>query len=246
MIWKSGVRQPRHSRAAAEAAQRDLPTLIPADDREAPCPRRTGRSIGAVVAGTAGIAGLAAITMLSACGTGKSSTARSDDAVAAGLRAQKAGNISVASADYNQALALNPRNRAALYDLGLLDQLAGRTASAESRYRAVLALDPNYIGALFNLAIIRTRPAPQEAETLYQQVITLNPKDAGAYLNLGLLLKASGASLLAEANLAKAVSLDPSLAAAAGIPAATGPTTGSAITTPTVSPATTTTVKKRG
>ena len=77
-------------------------------------------------------------------------------------------------------------------------------------------MDPNYLGALFNLAIIRSQPTPQEAETLYQQVITLNPTDAGAYLNLGLLLKASGNSLLAEANLAKAVSLDPSLATAGG------------------------------
>lgn len=173
-------------------------------------------------------AGALVLVVLGGCGKPSSAT-RANDALAAGLKAQAAGNAGIATDQYNKVLSIDPKNKFAIYDLGLLDQLAGRTAQAEARYRAALAIDPNFVRALFNLAIIRTSVAPQEAEALYQQAVAVQPTYAAAYLNLGLLRKSQGKTQQGDADLAKAVSLDPSLAASAGIKGGTPATT----TTPT-------------
>jgi tetratricopeptide (TPR) repeat protein len=129
----------------------------------------------------------------------------------AGLAAQAAGKTSDAANDYHKILKMNPNNFWAYYNLGLLDQQAGRTASAESNYRAALKIAPDFPSALFNLAIIRTGPNPKEAEDLYRHTIAVTPTNAGAHLNLGFLLIDEGMKAEGQAELQKAVKLDPSL-----------------------------------
>ena len=130
----------------------------------------------------------------------------------AGLSAQAAGNLSGAATDYKNAIAQDPHNKFAYYDLGLVDQLQGQAAAAEQNYRTTIQIDPNFVPALFNLAIIRTTPSPTEAEELYRQVISLQPNDATAHLNLGFLLRSEKRIPEGNAELSTAVSLDPTLA----------------------------------
>jgi tetratricopeptide (TPR) repeat protein len=129
----------------------------------------------------------------------------------AGLTAQSQGHIDVATRDYQQVLALDPKNKYALYDLALIAQQAGQSAQAEAQYRQALILDPNFAVALYNLAILRTQPAPEEAVDLYRHAITLNPKDAASHLNLGFLLDSQGLKDEGRSELKLAVGLDPKL-----------------------------------
>jgi Flp pilus assembly protein TadD len=157
----------------------------------------------------------ALLAILTACGG--SSSQPSDTQIAlqdlnAGLSAQAAGRLSDAATDYQNAVAHDPHNKYAYYDLGLVQQLMGQAAAAEQNYRTALQIDPNFVSPLFNLAILRTVPSPFEAEELYRHVISLQPNDAGAHLNLGFLLRSMHRLTEGNTELSTAVQLDPSLA----------------------------------
>ena len=148
-----------------------------------------------------------------ACGGPSSSTPSSvNDLITAGLRAQANGDLTTALNDYKSAVAQDPHNKFAYYDLGLVQQLMAQPTSAEQNYRAALQLDPNFVAALYNLAILRTTPSPSEAEELYRHVISLQPSDAAAHLNLGFLLLAENRTPEGDTELNTAVQLDPTLA----------------------------------
>jgi Flp pilus assembly protein TadD len=69
-----------------------------------------------------------------------------------------------------------------------------------------------YPPALFNLAIIRTgKGDTTEAISLYWKAITVNGDDAAAHLNLGLLLKETGDAAGGDAEINKALELNPEL-----------------------------------
>ena len=159
---------------------------------------------------------VAGMGILAACG-GTSAAPQSDAQIAAndlnaGLAAQAASNLTEAASDYKSAIADDPQNKYAYYDLGLVEELMGQSAASEVNYRAALQLDPTFEPALFKLAILRTAPSPFEAEELYRQVIGLEPKDATAYLNLGFLLRSQGDVTEGDTDLQTAVLLEPSLA----------------------------------
>jgi Tfp pilus assembly protein PilF len=157
----------------------------------------------------------AMVAALAACGSGTPTQSPAQVAtndVNAGLSAQAAGNLSTAATDYKNAIALDPHNKFAYYDLGLVDQLQSQPVTAEQNYRAAIQIDPNFVPALFNLAILRTTPSPAEAEELYRHVISLQANDATAHLNLGFLLRSEKRIAEGNAELNTAVSLDPTLA----------------------------------
>lgn len=150
------------------------------------------------------------LLVTAACGGRPATEAqRANDLVNAGLRAQTAGRMTEAADDYHKALALDPRNTFAYYDLGVIDQAAGRNASAELEYRTTLQFDPNFVNALYNLAVLRTQVAPTEAVDLYRQAIAAMPKYAAAHLNLGFLLISMGQKAEGKAELDRAVELYP-------------------------------------
>jgi tetratricopeptide (TPR) repeat protein len=155
---------------------------------------------------------LALTFVLSGCGNDKSEGQKAADPLKAGLSAQRAGRVAEAERDYRDVLAKDPNNKYAYYNLGLIAQQAGQSQDAEEDYRVVLRLDPDYEPALFNLAILRTSPDVNEAISLYRHAIAVSPGYAAAHLNLGFALKQTGKSSEGDAELAKAVSLDPSLA----------------------------------
>jgi tetratricopeptide (TPR) repeat protein len=136
------------------------------------------------------------------------------DALNRGLTAHAAGKLDDAVTAYFQALAKDPKNKFALYNLGEIAQRQNRMQAAESYYRLALEQDPKMESALFNLAIVRTGAgASQEAVTLYRQVIAVNPNSAAAHFNLGLLLRQLGQTADAQQELAAAQRLDPKLVA---------------------------------
>src|ERR1700731_4259261 len=92
------------------------------------------------------------LLVTAACGVAaqaaKSPAQQANDLVNAGVKAQAAGLATQAADNYHKALSLDPRNKFAYFDLGVIDQTAGRNATAELEYRTAIQYDPNFGGAL--------------------------------------------------------------------------------------------------
>jgi tetratricopeptide (TPR) repeat protein len=142
----------------------------------------------------------------------KGETPGAGAALEAALEAHAQGRLDEAIELYQQVLVLDPQNKFAYYNLGLIDQTQGRIDAASEEYQQALAVDPEFAPAMFNLAIVRSEQGNVDgAIGLYRRVIEVNPDDAAAHLNLGLLLLQNGQRSEGEAELAKAVELDPAL-----------------------------------
>jgi tetratricopeptide (TPR) repeat protein len=137
------------------------------------------------------------------------------------LQLHAQGDLAEAKDEYLRVLQLDPENKYAYYNLGLISQTQGDVVSAESSYRTTIAIDPDFVPALFNLAILRTDAgAKREAMDLYRHIIEVTPQSdeelrsqlAAAHLNLGFLLLDTGEDAEGQAELDEAVRLDPSLA----------------------------------
>ncbi|MHB8571329.1 MAG: tetratricopeptide repeat protein [Candidatus Dormibacteria bacterium] len=148
-----------------------------------------------------------------ACGVQKTEAQLSNDSLTAGLAAQQAGKASEATADYQTALQHDPNNKWAMYDLGVIYQGQNRPGTAEVEYRKALAVDPDFELALYNLAIIRAAIDTGEAAQLYRHIILIDPGNANAHLNLGVLLESVGDQADGSAEIARALQLNPALAA---------------------------------
>jgi tetratricopeptide (TPR) repeat protein len=147
---------------------------------------------------------------------------QADEILQRGLEAQAAGDLAAAEEAYLEVIQLDPQNKFAYYNLGVIEQSQGELATAESHYRTTLGLDPDFVPALFNLAILRTEADfAEEASSLYEHLIevtpieTASPEDvrlvAAAHLNLGFLLIEQGREGRGQKELEEAIRLDPSL-----------------------------------
>jgi tetratricopeptide (TPR) repeat protein len=148
-----------------------------------------------------------------ACSSSPSSDTNSAAAkITAGLQAQHAGNNQEALNDFKAAIAKDPANAYAYYDLGVVYQenLHDSTDAINAYNKAILA-KPDYKPALFNLAILQTPSNPQAAISTYQQLLALNKNDANVLFNLGLLLIAQGQTQQGQADVSKAVFINPAL-----------------------------------
>jgi tetratricopeptide (TPR) repeat protein len=174
----------------------------------------------------------ALVTGVAACGSPPTATSL----VAEGLRAQLSGNVSAAEDEYQQAIKLDRNNVIAHYDLGTVYDRQGNAVEAMAEYTAALVVDPTFTDALFNLAVDTAGSDPAAAAQLYLKVVSLQPSFAAAWLNLGFILRGEGKVGEAQADWARAVALDPSLAAR--VPSAGGSASpaGSATRSPTPKP----------
>ncbi len=76
----------------------------------------------------------------------------------AGLAAQRAGHVVAAEEDYALVLSLDPSNKYACFDMGVMEQDAGRINEAILLYQQALRQDPNFSPPKNNLEyIMRTR-----------------------------------------------------------------------------------------
>lgn len=132
--------------------------------------------------------------------------------VSEGLRAQLAGDDLTAESTYQQAIKLDPNNAVAHYDLGTVYDKQGKTSEAVAQYTAAVIVDPSFPDAMFNLAVDTAGSDPLGAEAFYLKVIAVQPGFAAAWLNVGFILHGQGKLAEANADWAKAVTLEPSLA----------------------------------
>jgi tetratricopeptide (TPR) repeat protein len=137
---------------------------------------------------------------------------QAQEALSEGLDAHARGDLEAAEEAYLRTIELDPQNKFAYYNLGVIKQGRDDLAGAESEYRSAVAIDPDFVPALFNLAILRTQ-AGQEAEAvgLYEHIIEVDPQHAAAHLNLGFLLIERGDEERGRDELDEAVRLDPGL-----------------------------------
>jgi tetratricopeptide (TPR) repeat protein len=141
-------------------------------------------------------------------GTGQADAGR---ALQRGLAAHANGDLDAAEAAYLETVRLDPENKYAYYNLGVIAQTQGDAETAIASYRTALDLDPDFVPALFNLAILQTDADPDEARILYEHIIDVDNTYAPAFLNLGFLLVGQGRENQGQRQLDKAVELDPSL-----------------------------------
>jgi tetratricopeptide (TPR) repeat protein len=135
-----------------------------------------------------------------------------DALITAGNSSQQKGDAAGAAALYAKAIADDPTNAVALYDLGDLDQITlHESGAAETDYERALAIDPHFVDARFNLAILETQAHPRSAIAAYDTIVGFDPKDAEAYLNLGYLLRGVGETAASAAAFQKATAIDPAL-----------------------------------
>lgn len=170
--------------------------------------------------------GLTATLALGAgCGSQDKTEAQSAaQALDQGLKAHGEGRLDDAEKLYREVLVLDPSNKWAYYNLGVIEQSRGQAVMAEANYRQALAVDQNFGIAIYNLAVLLTGSNPQEALRLYRQLIEIEPDSAVGHLNLGFLLISLGQEQEGRAELNKAVALDPALAQR--IPASPSPSPG--------------------
>ncbi|MFH9978380.1 tetratricopeptide repeat protein [Streptomyces sp. NPDC017179] len=130
----------------------------------------------------------------------------------------QAGNLQVQYRDYvgatrtfRRVLELDPHNKVAWYDLGVVAQQEGRAGDASKAYDKALKIDPRYASALYNKAVLVKSSDPGQAVDLLQRAIAAMPNAATAHLQLGLILAQKGRDDAAEEEFGRAVAADPSL-----------------------------------
>jgi len=177
-----------------------------------------------------------ALMGLAGCGSPATPSQNAAALVTQGLQAQLSGDLATASRDYLQAIRDDPYNAVAHYDLGTIDDRQGDTAQAVAQYTSTLEILPSFTDALFNLAVDSASANPGRAEVLYRQVVSLQPTFAAAWLNLGFVLQREGSVGEAEADWARAVSLDRTLEARLPSPMPSAAAAQAASTSPPASP----------
>lgn len=167
---------------------------------------------------TVAVVALACLMMFGAACQKTPAEARAE-ALARAQAAHNSGNTDEAIKGYYETLGYDPKNEVALTNLGIIYRFANKPQIAEGFYRAALEADPNSAGSLFGLALLRAAAGSlPEAIDLYQRLLRLAPNDAVGHYNLGLVLRAAGRAAEGDAEIARALALDPKLPP---VPAAT-------------------------
>ncbi len=106
-----------------------------------------GTDPGVTVPGTVGLES-------SSAGSTGFGEGTADDLVQQGLVKHTAGDTESAAALYNRALALEPDNSVALFNLGVISHFDGDLTTARTYYEQAVAIDPKFARALRNLGLV--------------------------------------------------------------------------------------------
>ncbi|MQS36005.1 tetratricopeptide repeat protein [Streptomyces katsurahamanus] len=128
-----------------------------------------------------------------------------------GLLQARYQDIPNAKATFKRVLALDPKNKLAWYNLGVLAQNEGHRADAHKSYDAALKTDPSYTSALFNKALLLKTDDPDKALTLLRRAVAADPKAATAFFHIGETLARKGRDEQARDAYRQAVELNSSL-----------------------------------
>jgi tetratricopeptide (TPR) repeat protein len=122
------------------------------------------------------------------------------------------GDVDGAITAYSQSLKLEPRNAAALNNLGAALIKAGRFHEAISTLENALALQPGYQRALANLGkALREAGHLVEAIARLRDAVVREPQQVSALVNLGDALAAAGELDEAQRTLERAITIVPTL-----------------------------------
>jgi tetratricopeptide (TPR) repeat protein len=120
------------------------------------------------------------------------------------------GKLHDAAIAKQKAVALEPNDIEAHFNLGNTLKDLGRLADAEASYSQAITLKPDYAEAHYNLGnTLKDLNRIDDAEASYRQAIALKPDYAEAYSNLGNTLNELGRLLDAEASYRQAIALKP-------------------------------------
>lgn len=133
-----------------------------------------------------------------------------DRLIAAGNRAEGAGQVQEACERYREAVQAAPNYAKAHLNLGIGLEAAGATEPAIRCYEAALAIDPSEPFAAYNLGkLLYTRGLPEEAERLLRQALQNRPGFPEAQVVLSRVLESQGNLSAAAAALETALKLRP-------------------------------------
>jgi tetratricopeptide (TPR) repeat protein len=128
------------------------------------------------------------------------------------LALHTAGKLDEAAKAYGVVLASDPKNKFALYNLGLIAQGRQQYDEAIKRYEASIATDPAYMPALYNLGLTQVAKGNLVgAIASLRRAVAVEPKFAPAKFNLGKALVANGQADEGSQLVAEAIALDPTL-----------------------------------
>jgi Flp pilus assembly protein TadD len=131
-----------------------------------------------------------------------------------GLEAYQRGDLAGATQAWRDAVAAQPDDALARFNLGIALNDQGDTAGAERNYRAAVKLDPALVSARYNLAVLLEGSGRKAAAVAqYRAVLREEPANASALWNLGLILYSQDRESEARPLLQKAIQLDSSLRA---------------------------------
>lgn len=134
-----------------------------------------------------------------------------DALLESGLLQIRHQDIPNAKVTFKRVLALDPKNKFAWYNLGVLAQNEGRQADAHHAYDTALKTDSSYTSALFNKALLLETGDPDAALNLLRRAVAADPKASTAHFHIGETLARKGLDKQARAAYHQAVELDPSL-----------------------------------
>ena len=127
-----------------------------------------------------------------------------------GLSLQKQGDVAGAIAEYEAAIALDPRLVSAHVNLIALYGHQQSWEKAESHYRALEPIGPVPAEAHYNLGIcLAAQRRSAEAAAVFRQALAVSPQHAGALSSLGQLAELEGRVDEAEASYRRAAAAAP-------------------------------------
>ncbi|MFE9934463.1 tetratricopeptide repeat protein [Streptomyces sp. NPDC005533] len=181
--------------------------LMECDDVER---RQLWTGVGAAVVLAAGVATWAVMSE-AATSSDVKTTLSAHALLQAGLVQANEKDLDGAEDTFTRVLTIEPDNKLAWYNLGVVSQQSGRPADALKAYDAVLKIDPKFTSAIFNQAMLLKTTNPDRAITLLKRAISLNPKAAKAYFQLGEALAKRGNGTGARDAYRHAILIDQSL-----------------------------------
>jgi Tfp pilus assembly protein PilF len=99
----------------------------------------------------------ASLVLVGCESSAKSSAPTSSELMLKALNAQSTGNPTLASNYYNDVIELDPQNKLAYYNLGLIAESQENYAVAEDNFRVALRIDPAFDLARKSLAKVQAQ-----------------------------------------------------------------------------------------
>lgn len=135
--------------------------------------------------------------------------------VSVGLKALDEKRYDAAVESFTKAIAADPKDYAAHFNLALAYSLLGKNPQAVAEYRETLVLKPDLYEAEINLGIVLLKEKqPADALPFLEKAAAQKPKESRPNFYYGEALLESGAAAKAESAFSAAVAVDPKSAMA--------------------------------